>query len=126
MRNIMPHERLIVYEKALSFMRTMAPAVEMWPAIHSVRDQMDRACESLIVNLVKAAWKQRTSQGVYHLECSLGSALECAACLDVAYAKALLDNKAADSAKRALAKALLHEIMAMLEGLKGYLAGGKG
>ena len=126
MRNIMPHERLIVYEKALSFVRTMAPEVEMWPAIHAVRDQMDRACESLMVNLVKAAWQQRTSQGVYHLECSLGSALECAACLDVAYAKALLDNKAADSAKRALAKALLHEIMAMLEGLKGYLAGGKG
>jgi len=110
MQHVLPHEHLKVYEKALAFVRIMTPLNDMWPPYHSVRDQMDRACESLVVNLVKAAYHQRTSQGIYHLECSVGSVLECAACLDVVSIKGLLDNVERDKTKRALLEIARMEI----------------
>lgn len=110
MKHVSPHERLLVYEKALLFVRGLAPQVDAWPAVHCVRDQLDRACESLVVNLVKAAWHQRTDQGVYHLECSLGSVLECAACLDIARIKGLIENMATESAKQCLLEVARMEV----------------
>lgn len=96
MKMVSPHERLLVYEKALSFVRGMAPQIELWSTVHSVRDQMDRACESVILNLVRAAWHQRCDQGIYLLEPACPATI-------------------------AAAKALLREVMAMLGGMKGYL-----
>ena len=102
MRHVLPHEHLKVYEKALAYVRAMAPQVDKWSPSHSVRDQMDRACESMVVNLVKAAYHQRSNLGSYHLECSLGSVLECASCIDVAVIKRLLDNGESEAAKQNL------------------------
>jgi four helix bundle protein len=98
----MAHERLDVYEKALSFVRSVAPDVDAWPSVHCVRDQIDRAMESVITNLVKAAWLQPSRQAVYHLECSLGSVLESAACLDVARIRNLTDRETTTARKLAL------------------------
>ncbi len=174
MNNQIAHERLRVYDKALSFVRLIAPEVDLWPAIYSIRDQIDRAMESVITNLVKAAWIQPSPHAVYHLECSLGSVFECAACIDIALIRKLIDQEIAsgrkDEASTSLllniaegngrfsqldqrlfigraqeagvklaayldlvspietestdaAKSLLHEVMAMLGGLKGYLDG---
>jgi four helix bundle protein len=102
MNQFFPHEKLDVYAKALSFAALAMPAVDSWPASVSVRDQLDRAIESLVTDLVKAAHLQRTNQGVYFLECSLGSVLECAACFDVATLRNLVDEVQLQAAKRSL------------------------
>ena len=78
-----PHEQLDVYPQSLAFVRKAASLVDQWPASASVRDQLDRAGESHITNLARAVQATRTAKGIYYVECSLGSVLECAACLDV-------------------------------------------
>jgi hypothetical protein len=92
MSQYFPHEKLDVYARSLTFVQLAAAQIESWPPTASVRDQLDRASESLITNLVKAVRLRRSSQGMYSLECSLGSVLECAACFDVAFVKNLLDG----------------------------------
>lgn len=113
MSSPLPHERLIVYGKALSFARSFLPCVEAWPSVYAVRDQMDRACESLVTNLANAGWHQKSERGVYYLECSFGSALECAACLDIAFVKRIAERTTCDCAKQALL-----EIVRMEMGLR--------
>jgi four helix bundle protein len=91
MKYILPHEQLHVYAKALAFAKWAVVRVDVWPERVAVRGQLDRAMESMITNLACAARQQRTDQGIYLLECSLGSVLECAACLDVAQRRQLID-----------------------------------
>lgn len=110
MNNRIAHERLRVYHKALSFVRLIAPEVDLWPALYSVRDQIDRAMESVITNLVKAAWLQPSHQAVYHLECSLGSVFECAACIDIALIRKLIDQEIASGRKEALLEVARMEV----------------
>jgi four helix bundle protein len=102
MNAYLPHEKLNVYSEALSFVRTMMPLVETWPRIHAVCDQMERAGESVLSNLAKAARHRRTDKGIYYLECSLGSILECAACLDVALVKGLINEPQVQTGKKSL------------------------
>jgi four helix bundle protein len=97
-----PHEKLAVYRHCLAFARDAACLIDRWPTRASVRDQLDRAVESLITNLAKAVQCRGTAQGGYLLECSLGSVLECAACLDVGVVKHLLGDAEMRSAKEQL------------------------
>jgi four helix bundle protein len=113
MEQFFPHERLDVYAKALSFAEMVLPAIAAWPATVAVRDQLDRAIESLVTNLVKAARLQRTNQATYYLECSLGSVLECAACLDVAQHRNLID-----APQLLAAKEILQQVARMEVGLR--------
>jgi four helix bundle protein len=110
MNAYLPHEKLNVYDEALSFVRTILPIVDGWPAIHSVRDQMNRASESVLMNIAKAARRRRTNHGLYHIECSLGSVLECAACLDIAFVKRLIDEVGLQSGKGALQQVARMEV----------------
>ncbi len=84
-----PHEKLDVYSKCLAFSRKTSSLIDHWPTTAAVRDQLDRASESHITNLVRAVQNHGTPKGIYFLECSLGSVLECAACLDVGAVKHL-------------------------------------
>ena len=102
MNQYLPHEKLDVYAKALDCAKLAFGITESWPADVAVRDQMERAAESMVVNLVRAARGQRTAQGVYDLECSLGSILECAACLDIAVVNGLLSDSELAQAKQQL------------------------
>ncbi len=102
MNQSLPHEKLDVYAQALAFAELAIPMIDSWPARVSVRDHLGRAMESVLTNLVKAARLQRTDQGIYALECSLGSVLECAACCDVALTRELVDRQQCEQAKEAL------------------------
>jgi four helix bundle protein len=97
-----PHEKLDVYSKCLAFARQVASMLDHWPASASVRDQLDRASESHITNLVRAVQAHGSGKGIYFLECSLGSVLECAACLDVGAVKHLLNDAEMHSGKEQL------------------------
>jgi four helix bundle protein len=97
-----PHEKLDVYSQCLVFAHQAAALVDLWPASASVRDQLDRASESHITNLARAVQAHGTAKGIYFLECSLGSVLECAACLDVGAVKHLLKDAEMRSGKEQL------------------------
>jgi four helix bundle protein len=76
----------------------------------AVCDQLDRATESIVTNLAKAARVRATENGIYCLECSLGSVLECAACLDVAYRRHLVASPALHEAKQSLQRIARMEV----------------
>ena len=118
MSQFFPHEKLDVYSRALSFAKLSAALIDSWPSIMAVCDQLDRATESIVTNLAKAARLRATENGIYCLECSLGSVLECAACLDVAYCRHLLDSPALRNAKQ-----VLQEIARMEVGLRHSWSG---
>ncbi|MBC8870527.1 MAG: four helix bundle protein [Planctomycetes bacterium] len=80
MTQFFPHEKLDVYAHALGFAKTATALIASWPAVMAVSDQLGRATESIVTNLAKAARLRATENGIYCLECSLGSVLECAAC----------------------------------------------
>jgi len=86
-----PHEKLEVYGMALRFAALAEEMLCSWPSSWAVHDQLDRATESIVTNLAKAARLRATESGIYNIECSLGSVLECAACLDVAFRRQLID-----------------------------------
>jgi four helix bundle protein len=113
MKYVLPHEQLHVYSKALAFVELAGSLAAAWPAKAAVRGQMDRAAESIVTNLARAAYHQSDEKGIYLLECSLGSVLECAACLDVALRRHLID-----AARAREAKLMLQEVARMQVGLR--------
>lgn len=66
-----------------------------------------------MTNLVKAARLRATDAGIYGIECSLSSVLECAACLDVAAIRHLID-----APRMRATKGLLRQIARMGVGLR--------
>jgi four helix bundle protein len=112
------HEKLDVYSQAIAFAKLAVSLVDSWPSVMAVCDQLDRATESIVTNLAKAAHLRETEKGIYCLECSLGSVLECAACLDVAYRRHLLASGPLQEAKR-----VLQRIARMEVGLRHSWAG---
>jgi four helix bundle protein len=105
-----PHENLEVYSHALSFAKLAAALIDSWPAVFAVCDQLDRAAESIVTNLAKAARLQPTPSRIHCLECSLGSVLECAACLDVACRRHLLVAEQLHEAKQVLQRVARMEV----------------
>ncbi len=102
MAHYFPHERLDVYSVALRFAALADELLCTWSSSWAVHGQFDRAVESVVTNLVKAARLRATDAGIYSIECSLGSVLECAACLDVAFLRHLVDASRMHSAKDVL------------------------
>lgn len=113
MARYFPHESLDVYGVALKFAALADELLSAWPSSWAVYDQFDRAAESIVTNLAKAARLRTTAAGIYGIECSLGSVLECASCLDVAFRRHLIDSLGLESAKE-----LLQQIARMEVGLR--------
>jgi four helix bundle protein len=57
---------------------------------HAVVDQLYRAAESIILNIAEAARLRHLDHKQQFFDYASGSALECAACLDIAVVKQLL------------------------------------
>jgi len=110
MRYILPHEQLHAYRHAQQFAAVAVPLLDCWASKIAVRGQLDRAIESVMTNLVKAARRQRTDKGIYLLECSFGSVLECAACFDVALLRGLIDDAQVQAGKQILQRVARMEV----------------
>jgi len=108
-----PHESLDVYAKSLRFYTIADQALSDWPAKHAVKDQLERASESILYNITAGVEADPAAVKGTFADYACGSALECAACLDIADIKALMDSSAALSGKQQLS-----EIVRMLIGLK--------
>jgi four helix bundle protein len=103
------HEKLNVYQKAMSFASSRSELLERFPRRVAACDHLDRAAESILVNIAHASSSWSPKERIVYLGHANGSALECAACLDVFVVKKLLASHDVDAGKN-----LLAEIVSML------------
>jgi len=106
-------EKLKVYERALASVARLALLSAGWDKRHAVVDHVLRASESVVLNLAEGARLRGSPQRQHMLDYSIGSALECAACLDIAQRKQLVAPPEAFREKKALC-----EVVKMLFGLR--------
>jgi four helix bundle protein len=96
------HERLIVYQESLHFASHATTLTEQWDRKHAITDHLSRAAESIVLNLAEACRADSIKVRHSAMDYSLGSLFECAACLDVASVKALLDIETTLNGKKQL------------------------
>ena len=81
------HEKLRAYQEALRFVAWIEPMIEALPGKLSAKDQLDRASTSIVLNIAEGNGKRSHPDRCRYLDIARGSALECAACLDVLVAR---------------------------------------
>ena len=84
------HERLEVYREAIAFIAWLSALLETAVRIGDVKDQLDRASTSIPLNIAEGNGKYSTKDRCRFFDVAHGSALECAAGLDILVAKAKL------------------------------------
>ena len=103
------HEKLIVYQKGMHFVAVGSTLLARLPRRVAACDHLDRAAESILLNIAHASSMWSPKERIVYLGHSNGSALECAACLDVPVAKRLLATEDVTAGK-----SVLVEIVSML------------
>jgi four helix bundle protein len=117
MRPHFDHEKLKVYQSAIGFITWSTDLLVQVAAKAAVKDQLDRASTSVALNIAEGNGKFAIRDRCRFLDFARGSALECAACLDVLVAKRLLEAETIQAGKQELL-----EIVSMLIGLNNSLA----
>ena len=110
MKTAFDHEKLDVYQESIRFICWVDELLDEIPKTLAVHNQLDRASTSIPLNIAEGNGKYTDSDRCRFFDIARGSALECAACLDVLVAKKQI--KQADSGKEILAR-----IVSMLVGL---------
>ena len=106
------HERLNVYQASLKFVAWATELISTSEMKAAVKDQLDRASTSVPLNIAEGNGKFGIRDRCRYLDFARGSALECAACLDVLVAKRLAAPDRVNEGKQ-----YLFEIVSMLMGL---------
>ena len=106
------HEKLVVYQRAIHFAGWTEAALTHLPKTLAVHNQLDRASTSIALNIAEGNGKFTPPDRCRFFDVARGSALECAACLDVLVIKNKLTSPQASEGK-----AVLVEIVSMLVGL---------
>jgi four helix bundle protein len=117
MRPYFDHEKLKVYQSAIGFVTWSTDLLVQVNAKAAVKDQLDRASTSVALNIAEGNGKFAIRDRCRFLDFARGSALECAACLDVLVAKRLLEEPAIRAGKEQLL-----EVVSMLIGLINSLS----
>ena len=112
MRIYFDHEKLDVYQEAITFCGWVGQFLAAISAKAAAKDQLDRASTSIPLNIAEGNGKFSFKDRARFFEMARGSALECAACLDV-----LLVRKLAGEEQVILSKERLARIVQMLVGL---------
>jgi four helix bundle protein len=89
MKTYFDHEKLDVYREAIDFCGWVGKFLATISAKAAAKDQLDRASTSIPLNIAEGNGKFSASDRARFLEIARGSALECAACLDVLVAREL-------------------------------------
>src|SRR6266478_8965240 len=84
------HEKLEVYREAIAFIAWLSALLEGTVRVGEVKDQLDRASTSMPLNIAEGNGKYSPKDRCRFFDIAHGSALECAAGLDVLVAKAKL------------------------------------
>ena len=106
------HEKLEVYREAIAFNAWLSLLFEESGRLGDVKDQLDRASTSIPLNIAEGNGKYSQKDRCRFFDIAHGSALECAAGLDVLVAK----HKATAGQIRS-GKESLQRIVRMLIGL---------
>ena len=106
------HEKLNVYQKALSFIVWLEQILNVIEKKHSVYNQLDRASTSIVLNIAEGNGKYSSKDRCKYFDISRGSSLECASGIDILVIKGLLSIEKGNEGK-----AMLNEIVSMLVGL---------
>jgi four helix bundle protein len=77
------HEKLDVYQESIAFCGWVGDLRNDIAGKAAGKDQLDRASTRLPLNIAEGNGKFSTADRARFLEVACGSALECAACLDV-------------------------------------------
>src|ERR1044071_439328 len=86
------HERLDVYREAIAFVAWVSALLESVDRIGEVKDQLDRASTSVAFNTAEGNGKYNSKDRCRFFDIAHGSALECAAGLDISVAKGKLTS----------------------------------
>src|SRR5712691_4824353 len=106
------HEKLEVYREAIALVAWLSVLLEATVRVGEVKDQLDRASTSIPLNIAEGNGKYAPKDRCRFFDIAHGSALECAAGLDVLVAKAKLTPDQIRPGKERLQK-----IVRMLMGL---------
>ncbi len=106
------HEKLVVYQNAIAFIAWSSDLLIDIPKSIAVHNQLDRASTSIPLNIAEGNGKFTPADRCRFFDTSRGSALECAACLDVLVAKRMIEASVSREGKD-----LLLDIVSMLVGL---------
>src|SRR5947207_14935871 len=89
MKTYFDHEKLDVYREAIAFCAWAGELLNSISAKAAAKDQLDRASTSIPLNIAEGNGKFSAKDRARFLEIARGSALECAAALDVLVARKL-------------------------------------
>ena len=112
MKTYFDHEKLDVYRESIAFCGWVGEFLSAISAKAAAKDQLDRASTSVPLNVAEGNGKFSTVDRARFLEIARGSALECAACLDVLLARKLATDEQVIPGKERLIR-----IVQMLVGL---------
>ena len=84
------HEKLEVYREAIAFVAWLSGMLDGAVRVGEVKDQLDRASTSIPLNVAEGNGKYSPKDRCRFFDIAHGSALECAAGLDVLVAKGKL------------------------------------
>ena len=114
MKTYFDHEKLDVYQEAIAFCGWVGELLGEISAKAAAKDQLDRASTSLPLNIAEGNGKFSRVDRARFLEIARGSALECAACLDVFAVRKLVPAERILSAKEQLVR-IVNMLMGMLK-----------
>jgi len=106
------HEKLDVYRQAIDFCGWVGEFLASISPKAAAKDQLDRASTSIPLNIAEGNGKFSARDRARFFEMARGSALECAACLDVLIARKLTTGEKVTASKEQLVR-----IVEMLVGL---------
>jgi four helix bundle protein len=106
------HEKLNVYHRSLQFVAWGGEILERVPTKLAAHGQIDRASTSIPLNIAEGNGRYTAADRSRFFDIARGSALECAAALDVLTARKVLTENDTDAGK-----AILAEVVNMLIGL---------
>lgn len=106
------HEKLEVYQQAITFVAWLSPFLEGSICTGDIRDQLDRASASIPLNIAEGNGKFSPKDRCRFFDIAHASALECAAALDV-----LVDRSKATRQQTREGKQNLLRIIRLLMGL---------
>ena len=119
------HEKLVVYQRSIEFVAWTQPVIESLPGKVSARDQLDRASTSVPLNLAEGNAKFSQADRARFFQIAHGSAVECAACLDVLVARKVMGADAANEGKAQL-ESIVNMLMGLLDRLGCRIAEDEG
>jgi four helix bundle protein len=118
MKTYFDHERLDVYQESIAFCGWVGDLLNDITGKAAAKDQPDRASTSLPLNIAEGNGKFSDADRSRFIEIARGSALECAACLDVLAVRKLIAAEQIVPAKGQLVR-IVNVLMGMLKRFSG-------